>query len=161
MLQNLSSAAVVIGALRVKGLSPLIQGGTSVMWKENPVFLQSKSYLNFCTSIGVHKKPSPRLSTVGTSSTHRWFQAIPEASSTIRAPQRALVSVIITLLNDSERWLNKKWLRPVTNKQNPPIGWKSKRKHSSIFSLDCSISYIHTKKHTSSFRKSNLKILRA
>ena len=30
------------------------------------------------------------------------------------APQ-ALFSVTITLLNDSERSLNKKWLRPVTN----------------------------------------------
>ena len=26
-------------------------------------FYKSKSYLIFCTSIGVHKKPSPRLST--------------------------------------------------------------------------------------------------
>ena len=32
---------------------------------------------------------------------------MPEASSTIRALQRALVSVIIALLNDSERSLNK------------------------------------------------------
>ena len=32
----------------------------------------------------------------------------------------ALVSVIITLLNGSERLLNKKWLRPVTNKSNAP-----------------------------------------
>ena len=53
---------------------------------------------------------------------------IPEASSTKQALQRALVGVIITLLNDSERLLNKKWLRPVTNKSNPPIGWKSIRK---------------------------------
>ena len=32
---------------------------------------------------------------------------VPEASSTVRALGRALVSVIITLLNDSERSLNK------------------------------------------------------
>ena len=51
----------------------------------------------------------------------------PEASSTVRALDRALVSVIITLLNDSERSLNKKWRRPVTNKSNPPNGWKSKQ----------------------------------
>ena len=38
----------------------------------------------------------------------------------MRALQRALVSVIIALLNDSERSLNKKWLRPVTNKSTPP-----------------------------------------
>ena len=36
----------------------------------------------------------------------------------MQALKRALVSVIITLLNDSERSLNKKWLRPVTNKCN-------------------------------------------
>ena len=52
----------------------------------------------------------------------------PEMSSTMRALQRALVSVIITLLDDSERSLNKKWLCPVTNKSNTPLGWKSKRK---------------------------------
>ena len=56
------------------------------MWKDNLVFCKSKSTLFFCTSIGVHKKPS-RLSTslydqvnvtVGTSSTHReWVWAIP------------------------------------------------------------------------------------
>ena len=44
----------------------------------------------------------------------------PEASSTVRALGRALVSFIITLLNDSERSLNKIWRRPVTNKSNPP-----------------------------------------
>ena len=38
----------------------------------------------------------------------------------MRALQRTLVIVIITLLNDSERSLNNKWLRPVTNKANPP-----------------------------------------
>ena len=32
------------------------------MWKDNFVFYKSKSYL-FCTSIGVLKKLSPRLST--------------------------------------------------------------------------------------------------
>ena len=36
-----------------------------------------------------------------------FFIIQPEASSTIRAPQRALVSVIIALLNDSVRSLNK------------------------------------------------------
>ena len=40
----------------------------------------------------------------------------PEASSTVRALDRALVSVIITLLNDSERSLNKKMAAP-SNKQ--------------------------------------------
>ena len=29
--------------------------------------------------------------------------------------------MIITLLNDSKRSLNIKWLRPVTNKSNPPL----------------------------------------
>ena len=28
------------------------------MWKDNLVFYKSKSYFHFCTSIGVHKKPS-------------------------------------------------------------------------------------------------------
>ena len=54
-------------------------------------------------------------------------EAVPEASLTMRALEPALVSAIITLLNDSERSLNKKWLRPVTNKSNPPIGWKLKQ----------------------------------
>ena len=84
-----------------------------------------------------------------------------EASSTVRALSRALFSVIITLLNDSERSLNKKWRRPVTNKSNPPKWLEIKAKHRPTFSLNCSISYIHTKKHTSSFRKLNLKILHA
>ena len=79
-----------------------------------------------------------------------------EASSTVRA----LVSVIITLLNDSVRSLNKKWRRPVTNKSNPPKWLEIEAKHRPTFSLNCSISYIHTKKHTSSFQKLNLKILR-
>ena len=39
----------------------------------------------------------------------------------MRALQRAHVSVIITLLNDSERSPSKKWLSPVTNKSNPPL----------------------------------------
>ena len=43
---------------------------------------------------------------------------VPETSSIMRVLQRAPVSVIITLLNESERSLNKKWLRPVTNKSN-------------------------------------------
>ena len=76
--------------------------------------------------------------------------------------QRTLVSVTITLLNDSERSLNKKkWLRPVTNKSNSPHWLEIKVKHLPTFSLNCSISYILTKKHTSSFRKYNLKILHA
>ena len=33
------------------------------MLTDNYVFIKSKSYLNFCTSTGIHKKPSPRLST--------------------------------------------------------------------------------------------------
>ena len=37
----------------------------------------------------------------------------------MRALQRGLVSVIIVLLIDSERSLNKNWLRPVSNKSNP------------------------------------------
>ena len=45
----------------------------------------------------------------------------PEVSSTMQAPKRALASVIIALLNDSERLLNKKWLRPVTNKSKTPL----------------------------------------
>ena len=84
-----------------------------------------------------------------------------EASSTIRMLQRALVSVIIALLNDSERSLNKKWLRPETNKIKFPHWLEIKAKHYPTFSLNCSISYIYTKKHTSSSRKSNLKILGA
>ena len=55
---------------------------------------------------------------------------LPEASSTMRALQRALVSVIITLLNDSERSLNKKWLCPVTYKSNPPFVWNQSETHS-------------------------------
>ena len=40
----------------------------------------------------------------------------------MRALQRAFVSVIIALLNEIERSLNKKWLRPVTNKiKFPPL----------------------------------------
>ena len=45
----------------------------------------------------------------------------------MRMLDRVLVSVIITLLNDNERSLNNKWLRPVTNKSNGPTGWKGKR----------------------------------
>ena len=45
----------------------------------------------------------------------------------MRALHRALVSVIITLLNDSERLLNKKWLRPVIGKSSASISWKEKR----------------------------------
>ena len=115
--------------------------------------LQKSAFLrhNRCIELGKRYIKAPASAHVK--------QLSPEASSTIRALQRALVSVINTLLNDSERSLNKKWLRPVTNKSNPPIGWKSKRKHLSTFSWNCSISYIHSKKHTSSFRKANLKIL--
>ena len=67
------------------------------------------------------------MAIVGTKNTYeKRYQ--PEASSTVRALGRALVSVIITLLNDSERSLNKKWRRPVTNKSNPPqmVGNQSK-----------------------------------
>ena len=49
-----------------------------------------------------------------------------EASSTIKALDQALFSTIITLVNDSERLFNKKWLRPVTNQSNHPSGWKAK-----------------------------------
>ena len=63
-----------------------------------------------------------------------------------RALQRALVSVIITLLNDSERSLNKKWLRPVTNKPNPPIGWKSK--HTSSYLQFKLFHFIYPHKQT-------------
>ena len=42
-------------------------------------------------------------------------------SLTMRAPQRALVSVIIALLNDSERSLNKKLLRPKQTNQIPQL----------------------------------------
>ena len=49
-----------------------------------------------------------------------------------------------------------------TNKQIKYHHWlEIKAKHLPNFSLNCSISYIYTKKHTSSFRKSTLKILRA
>ena len=47
---------------------------------------------------------------------HHVYFCTSEASSTIGLLQRVLVSVIMTLLNDSERSLNKKWLCPVTNK---------------------------------------------
>ena len=40
---------------------------------------------------------------------------------------RALASVVITLLNDSERLLNKKWLRPVISNSNVSIGKKAKQ----------------------------------
>ena len=50
-----------------------------------------------------------------------------EASSSMRAIDWALVSVIIAMFNDSERLLNKKWLQPVTNQSNAPIGGKAKR----------------------------------
>ena len=33
------------------------------MWKDYLVFYKSKSYLIFCKSIGIHNKPSPRVST--------------------------------------------------------------------------------------------------
>ena len=72
-----------------------------------------------------------------------------------------IVTEYAALMNDSERSLNKKWRRQVTNKPNPPKWLEIKAKHRPTFSLNCSISYIHTKKHTSSFRKSNLKIVRA
>ena len=39
----------------------------------------------------------------------------------MRVLKPGLVSVIITLLKDSKGTLNKKWLRPVTNKSNPPL----------------------------------------
>ena len=55
---------------------------------------------------------------------HSLFRS--EANSTMRALDPALVSVIIKLLNDSERLLNKKWLRPVISKSNASIGWKAK-----------------------------------
>ena len=52
MLQNVSSAAVMIGALRVKGLSPLIQlyhckVEPQLCGKKTQCFYKSKSYLNF------------------------------------------------------------------------------------------------------------------
>ena len=48
------------------------------------------------------------------------------------------------------------------NLQIKCIHWlESKAKHLSTCSLNCFISYIHTKKQTLSFRKSNLKLLRA
>ena len=40
---------------------------------------------------------------------------------------RALASVVITLLNDSERLLNEIWLRPVISNSNASIGWKAKQ----------------------------------
>ena len=57
----------------------------------------------------------------------------------------------------------KRWLRPVTNKSTPLPHWlEIKANHLILtFGLNFSISYIHKKKHTSSFWKSNLKILRA
>ena len=60
----------------------------------------------------------------------------------MRALQRALVSVIITLLNDSERSLNKKWLRPVTNKSNPPHWLEIKAKNLPTFSLNFQNQYL-------------------
>ena len=39
----------------------------------------------------------------------------------MQALKRALVSMIITLLNISERLFNEKWLRSVTNKLNTPL----------------------------------------
>ena len=47
-------------------------------------------------------------------------QGTPKAGSTARALGRALVSVSITLLNDSERSLNKKMEAP-SNKQIKPF----------------------------------------
>ena len=44
-----------------------------------------------------------------------------EPSSTMRALQRPLVSVLITYLNDMEHSLNIKWLRPVAENQTPPL----------------------------------------
>ena len=46
--------------------------------------------------------------------------------------------MIITLLSDSECSLEKKWLRPVTNKSNPPNWLKIKAKHLPTFSLNYS-----------------------
>ena len=69
---------------------------------------------------------------------------------------RALVSVNISLLNDSERILNKKMEAPC-NLQIKRNNWKeSKAKHLSICSLNCFISY--TQGIALSFQKSNLKI---
>ena len=42
------------------------------------------------------------------------------------AGARSSACVNITLLNDSERLLNKKWLCPVISKSNTSIGWKAK-----------------------------------
>ena len=55
----------------------------------------------------------------------------------------------------------KKMAAPSNKQIKLPHWLEIKAKHLPTFSLNYSISYIHTKKHTSSFRKSNLKILRA
>ena len=75
-----------------------------------------------------------------------------ETSSTMRALQRALVYVIITLLNDSKRSLNKKMAAPSNKQIKSPHLLEIKAKLLPTFSLNCSISNIHTKKHASSFR---------
>ena len=57
---------------------------------------------------------------------HHVYICISEASLTIGVLQRVLVIVVITLMNDSERSLDKKWLRPVTNKsKRPSVGNQS------------------------------------
>ena len=43
------------------------------------------------------------------------------------ARNQVLFSVNITMLNDSKRLLNKKWLCPVICKSNASIDWKAKR----------------------------------
>ena len=69
------------------------------------------------------------------------------ASSTMRALRRALVSVIISLLNDSECSLNRKWLRIVTNKSNPTHWLEINAKHLPTFGSNGSISYISTQRN--------------
>ena len=56
------------------------------MLTDNRVFIKVRVFLIICTSIGIHKKPTPRYQqistawyslTVGTSSTHQWVRVIP------------------------------------------------------------------------------------
>ena len=75
-------------------------------------------YKKFLANIPVSLKQTFQASYVWTVF---YLNCLPQACSTNRALQRMLVSVTIALLNDSERPLNKKWLRPVTNKSNPPL----------------------------------------
>ena len=93
-------------------------------------------------------------------SSFSFYFSSPEASSTMRALQRALASVIITLSNDSELSLNKKWLRPVTNKSNPQlVGNQSETPSYLPFKL---LHFIHPHKEAYIIiPKSNLKIFRA